>query len=445
MSMRKEAYGLFTVIAMIVGIVVGSGIYFKADDILSYTNGNYLLGLCVLGIGAISIIFGSISLTELAKRTSTSGGLTGYFEQFFSDKVAAGFGWFQTFIYYPSIVAVIAWVSAIYTFILFHIDATLEMQIGLGTGYIVLCSLLNIYSRRLAGYFQNLSTAIKLLPLIIIAIAGLFWTKEAPTLPSGVLPISYGSSDWKWLTALVPLAFSYDGWTISLNIAPEVKNPFKNMTKALIIAPLIILCTYLLFFFGMTRILGTDFILATGDSAITYAISFVLGDNLSRLVIVIITISILGVLNGVILGGMRMPQALAEKQMIRSPKLAKIDAAYQLSLRSGYLFLVLSLLWIGIHYVTQKFDIFAGRDVSEISVVFNYLCYGLLYYVVFRLYRKGQITKTFTGVLAPITAILGSLLIFVGSLLSSFMYVSLFVIFCFIFSTFGYLYYKKAE
>ena len=68
MTKQKHAYGILTGITMIVGIVIGAGIYFKADDILSFTGGNMLLGFLVLVIGASNIIFGSLSLSELAKR-----------------------------------------------------------------------------------------------------------------------------------------------------------------------------------------------------------------------------------------------------------------------------------------------------------------------------------------------------------------------------------------
>ena len=51
MNQPKKAYGLLTAVAMIIGIVVGSGIYFKADDILTYTGGSLALGLLVLSIG----------------------------------------------------------------------------------------------------------------------------------------------------------------------------------------------------------------------------------------------------------------------------------------------------------------------------------------------------------------------------------------------------------
>ena len=86
MKKEEQHYGLMTAITMIVGICIGSGIFFKADNILQFTGGNVWLGVLVLGIGALSIIFGSISLTELSVRTNKSGGLVGYLKSLFHQK-----------------------------------------------------------------------------------------------------------------------------------------------------------------------------------------------------------------------------------------------------------------------------------------------------------------------------------------------------------------------
>lgn len=83
---KGKSYGLFTTITMIVGIVVGSGIYFRAYDIFAYTNGNLLLALLVLTMGSICIIFGSLSLSQLSKRCDDRGGLVAYFEHFINKK-----------------------------------------------------------------------------------------------------------------------------------------------------------------------------------------------------------------------------------------------------------------------------------------------------------------------------------------------------------------------
>ena len=126
MENKKEHYGLMTAVTMIIGIVIGSGIFFKSDDVLKYTGGSKTLGVIVLCIGAISIIFGSLTLTELSIRTKKNGGFVGYYEDFISKEAACGFGWFQTFVYYPTLNAVVAWVSGIYTCSLLGIEGTLE-------------------------------------------------------------------------------------------------------------------------------------------------------------------------------------------------------------------------------------------------------------------------------------------------------------------------------
>ena len=56
----KEHYGFITATTMIIGIVIGSGIFFKSDDILLYTGGNVWLGVLIFCIGAFGIIFGSL-------------------------------------------------------------------------------------------------------------------------------------------------------------------------------------------------------------------------------------------------------------------------------------------------------------------------------------------------------------------------------------------------
>ena len=62
--MKEKGYGLFTTIAMIIGVVIGSGIFFKSDNILVATNGSIALGVLVFCIAAIAIIFGSLTISD---------------------------------------------------------------------------------------------------------------------------------------------------------------------------------------------------------------------------------------------------------------------------------------------------------------------------------------------------------------------------------------------
>lgn len=80
--MKNQKYGFFTAVTMITGIVIGSGIFFKSDNILEYTNGNVTLGILVFVIAAFAIIFGSLTISQLARRTDKPGGLITYVEEF---------------------------------------------------------------------------------------------------------------------------------------------------------------------------------------------------------------------------------------------------------------------------------------------------------------------------------------------------------------------------
>ncbi|HGC9356004.1 TPA: amino acid permease, partial [Streptococcus agalactiae] len=151
----KQTYGLMTTIAMIVGVVIGSGIYFKVDDILKFTGGDVFLGMVILVLGSFSIVFGSLSISELAIRTSESGGIFSYYEKYVSPALAATLGLFASFLYLPTLTAIVSWVAAFYTL---GESSSLESQIILAAVYILALSLMNIFAKRIAGGFQSLTT-----------------------------------------------------------------------------------------------------------------------------------------------------------------------------------------------------------------------------------------------------------------------------------------------
>ena len=103
----KNQYNLLTCIAMIVGVVIGSGIFFKSDNILIATNGSIFLGCLAFIIAAISIIFGSLTVAELAAKTDKPGGTITYTEDAYGSAAACAFGWFQLLLYYPTTLAVV--------------------------------------------------------------------------------------------------------------------------------------------------------------------------------------------------------------------------------------------------------------------------------------------------------------------------------------------------
>ncbi len=410
----KKKFGLFTSVCMIVGIVIGSGIFFKSDNVLVATNGSVALGVLVFFIAAFAIIFGSLSISELAMRTDSTGGIIAYAEKYIGRNAACIFGWIQNFVYYPTITIVVSWVTGIYGCILFGIEASLELQIVIGFVVYTLLYLMNYLSARMAGYFQNVSTIIKLLPLALIAVAGL--VLGHPDF-SVVHQNSAAAGSIGWLTAIGPIAFSYDGWTVAPSISHEIKDARRNLPRALIIAPLFILIVYVAYFTGISRLIDPQTIIRLGDAHVDLAFNTIMGPTGSKISIIFVIISIMGTVNGLVLGGSRGLFALGTKNMIPGAgHLTRIHPQTDIPVNAMLVSYIISSLWMIIHYLTTRMKLLPNSDISEISIVTMYLLYIALYIQVIRLKKTGEISSIMKGYVNPVLAIIGSVIIFGGGI-----------------------------
>ena len=120
----EKRYGLPTAICMVVGIVIGSGVFFKAEKVLQATQGNMPLGILAWGIvGAIMIICSYVFAT-MATRYEKVSGLVDYAEATVGRRYAYYVGWFMAVLYTPCLVSALAWISARYFCVLLGWDIT---------------------------------------------------------------------------------------------------------------------------------------------------------------------------------------------------------------------------------------------------------------------------------------------------------------------------------
>ncbi|MEG1887185.1 MAG: amino acid permease [Oscillospiraceae bacterium] len=413
MSELKQKYGLFTAIAMIVGVCIGSGIFFKSDNILIATNGSISLGVLMFAVAAISVVFGGLTVSYLAQKTDKSGGIITYAEEFCSKKTACVFGWFQAFIYYPALVAVVAWVLGVYVCILFNMPAIFEIQMLIGGIFCAVCFIYNVFLASVGGILQNVATVIKLVPLILIALFGFAWGNPMAALENISAEPIMGIG---WLAAVGPVAFSFDGWIISTSLAHEIKNSKKNMSIALIVAPIIIFVVYVVYFVGITSYVGVDTVIAMGDNHVAYAAAKMFGDLFAKAITIFIIISVMGTINGVVMGYIRIPYSLAlrDKMIPLQEKLKKVNPKLDIPVNSAVFAFCTVVIWGIIHYITHKFSLLKNSDVSEISIAVSYLLYIVIYMSVIRHNYKSAQKSIFKGYVCPVLATLGSVLILVG-------------------------------
>lgn len=411
---EKQEYGLFTAITMIVGIVIGSGIFFKSDNILVYTNGSIIKGVILFCLAAIGIIFGALTIAILAAKTDKPGGLITYVDEYVGHRAAGAFGWFQVFIYYPALGAVISWIVGVYMCMLFGWESTPENMGLIGLIAFLLCYVINYYSAILGGAFQNFSTVSKVLLILILAGAGfIFGNPKLITTSNFVMQ----EGSFMWLGALAPIAFSYDGWVVSTSISHEIKNSKRNLPIALIVGPIFVLFAYIFYFVGISILVGPNRIMELGDAHVNEVVIMLFGDFGAKVFLIFIIISVLGTLNGFILGFLRMPYSLAIRDMFpMAKKTSYIAKGHHVPRFSAKIALGLSLIWMVVNYITQKYNLIPNSDVSEIPIVASYILYIILYIAVIRMYFKGEIKNFIRAVIVPIIAIVGSLFIVIGGL-----------------------------
>src|SRR5574344_1596776 len=104
-----KKYGLVTAICMVIGIVIGSGVFFKAQTILQKTEGNMPLGILAWIIGGVIMVICACTFGIMATKYSHVNGLVDYAEVTVGKKYAYFMGWFMATIYTPSMTGVLAW------------------------------------------------------------------------------------------------------------------------------------------------------------------------------------------------------------------------------------------------------------------------------------------------------------------------------------------------
>lgn len=421
----KRKFGLITTIAMIVGVVIGSGIFFKTPLIIKETGGNVWMGILSFLVAAIGIIFGGLTIAQYSSNDDQVGGLISYCEISWGKTLGYLAGWFQLVIYYPAIVAVIAWVAANYTFGLFGLDNLLttgKFNNGvwfLAIGYMLFYYIINTFQTKKAGNFQNFAMFAKLFALLVLSIAGLVLGNPTQVIASSS---HYTTSTTGFLNAVIAVAFATDGWMIAPSIAHEIENPRKNLTRALIFAPLVIITMYLLYFIGVCSFMGSDALLA-GVDPISAIASALFGSIGIKIVLLFIIISILGTLNGLILCYIRTPYVLAVRgELPGSTSLAKISENSDTPVNASLLTFVITLIYLALHFFSldgaavYNIHLFEGLAIDDLPIVMNYLFLCFMYFGV--LLRPNQVkTKSFLGrYIYPTLAILGSVVILYGGI-----------------------------
>lgn len=421
----KKKYGLLTAICMVVGIVVGSGVFFKAEAILNKTGGNLKIGILAWIIGGVIMIISAYTFSILATKYEKVNGVVDYAEATIGEKYGYVIGWFLSTIYYPTLTMALAWLSARYTLVVFQgdsADPTSGMCFVLTGFYLIGSYALNTLSPIISGKFQVSTTFIKLVPLLLMGVVG---TIYGITNDKGVLVENFTTVVDPSITpvnaiftAVCATVFAYEGWIIATSINAELKDGKKNLPRALVIGSLIIVAIYVLYYVGLAGSIKNADMMASGQAAARNAFGAVFGKAMGTGIFVFVIVSCLGTLNGLMLGCTRGIYSIASRGRGPAPHVfGYLDKHTNMPGNSSILALLLCAAWLVYFYFANlnsetaaSLKMFAF-DPTELPIVTIYPFYIPIFFKMF--YDKKL--PAFKRFVVPALAIAGSLFMVVAA------------------------------
>ncbi|MGL1863947.1 MAG: APC family permease [Pseudodesulfovibrio sp.] len=412
MENLQKKYGFWTATAMVVGIVIGSGVFFKADDVLKASGGNLTTALLAWLIGGSIMIVTAYVFSLIATRIERVNGVVDYFEEAYGEKAGYMVAWFLTFIYYPTLVAVLAWVSANYTVGLLGLEHGVW---AISAIYLTGFFLLNFFSPVLAGKWQVTATVVKLIPLVLVAIVGGFaGLTTGQTLENFTMTAQTVSSGGGLAVATLSTAFAYEGWIIATVINAELKDAKRTLPKALVVGTIFVALIYMLYYLGISGVLTNEQVLAEGDGAPVKVMSLIFSQLGGTLLTVFVIISCLGTLNGLIMGCARGMFSIASRNLGPAPAtFKKVNPATNSTTHSALLGFVMSCIWLVVWF--GNFEGWWGQfmDISELPIAFLYVIYISIYLWVMKTFTD---LGFFSRFVCPTLAGAGSLYIIWGAI-----------------------------
>lgn len=375
----EKKYGLVTAITMVIGIVIGSGIFFKAPAILN-ASGTLSTGILAWIIGGAIMICCAVTFSILATKYEKVNGIVDYAEASLGSGYGYAIGWFISVIYTPAITGTLGYATSVYFCMLVGwIDNVYAVSL-VALFFMVFIFVLNSVAPRIAGKLQVSATVIKLIPLVAMGIGGSIYGVS-----SGNLAVNFASSIPSQITGnplfygVVATAFAYEGWIIATSINSELKDAKRDLPRALVLGGIVIVAVYLVYFIGISG--GVELSALSDKSGVSTAYTNVFGTVAGTILTAFITISCLGTLNGLAMGCCRNFYSLALRGEGPAPQLfSKINKKTGMPTASCVIGFIFAFLVAAYFLPMDYYGLYGGCggflfDISELPIVTLYAMY----------------------------------------------------------------------
>ena len=309
-NVMKKNLGVLSAVSVVVGCVIGAGVFFKPYAIYRATGGGAGLGLLSWIIGGIISIFGALTFAEIAVMIPRTGGMVTYLSEVYDKRLGFLAGWMQIIIFYPAYLAGYGVKVGTELSSLLNVNISIPVCLFVIAGVVIL----NVIGSELAGRFQIVSTACKLIPLILIIITGLLFGDSTAPMFTPLVGENINAASALGTTLLAVL-FAFEGWTNVGAIAGEMKNPAKDLPKAIIGGVSIIMAVYLLINIAYIRVIPANELMNIESPAAAVAIKL-FGSSGGKIIAIGIIVSVIGAANGFLLSGSRVAYYMASEGLL---------------------------------------------------------------------------------------------------------------------------------
>ena len=306
---------LFDCICIIVGTIIGSGIFILPGAIASNVPNIYwLAGVWVFG-GVVALI-GALCFAELTTTYPDSGGDYGYLKRAYGRRVGFAFSWAAFWVIRPANIGAMA--MAFGEFGAKTIPTSMPIW-WYAVIAIIVMSVTNLMGVTFGKTVQNFLTVAKVLGMLLIVVAAFVFGSEQD--PSLVAPLAAQGTEspqslWSgfWL-AMVFVMFAFGGWNDIAFVASEAKEPKRNLLRSLVLGTTVVVLVYLLVNFSLLYGLGFERMSTLGSqwgNATSVLVAENIGSVGSRLFNILVCISCLGAINAMIFTSPRIYWATAD-------------------------------------------------------------------------------------------------------------------------------------
>ena len=303
-------------VLLLVGTVIGSGIFLVPGGVLQQSGGHVGLALLVWLIGGVLSLLGALTYGELGAMRAAPGGLYVYIRDAFGPLPAFLYGWTLFFVISSGSLATLAVAFATYAGQFIELP-TLAARL-LSVLVIVVVTLLNVFGTRESANVQNWTTAIKVGAILVMSVAlialgdrlGSIGDQPWPAVGAAALISGIG-------TAMIGVLWAYEGWQYVTFAAGETIEPERNFPRAMFVGTAALIAIYLIPNIAYIAALGPEGVAASTRVA-SEAVTALMGPAAGKLIAAAILVSIFSAANGLVLTAPRVYFAMARDRIFFS-------------------------------------------------------------------------------------------------------------------------------